>query len=319
MILSNLRNISAAGLVILMAMPACAAPILKAQIEVKSAIVTVGDMFENSGINAERALFRSPAPGTAGAVSIAAIRAAAARVGIAEFDQMGISRVRVERTGIRIEQDMLTALIIDDLSARGILSGDVYAVPRFSKAFEDVFAEASRTPVRLNELRYTPGSDSFSARFQIAGELNPREVTGRLDLMIEVPHLTNTLRAGEIVSQSDVEMRPVALRYAESGGLITMDQLVGKQLRRSNRAGMMLRSSDITEPELVKRSEMVTIIYRNGPLSLSVTGQALNAAAKGEVVSVLNIASKKVIHGIAVSRGTVEMMGDVQRVADIQS
>ena len=309
----------AVGLAALIAFPAAAAPALRAEITIASAIVTVGDMFDNSGLKAEMALFRAPAPGTAGAVSIAAIRAAAARVGITEFDQMGISRVRVERTGIRVEEDTLKALIIDDLAARGILSGDVYAIPRLSEAFDPIYAEASGTPVQLDELRYTPGSESFSARFRIAGEISPREVRGRLDLMIEVPHLTNSLRAGEIVRSNDVEMRPVALRFAESSGFSTIDQIVGMQLRRSNRAGMMLRQTDITKPELVKRSEMVTIVYRSGPLSLSVSGQALNAAAQGEMVSVLNTSSKKVIHGIAIANGTVEMVSDDLRLADTQS
>jgi flagella basal body P-ring formation protein FlgA len=154
----------------------------------------------------------------------------------------------------------------------------------------------------------------------IAGEVNAREVRGQLKFMIDVPHLTNSLRAGDIVSDNDVELRPIALRYAKSTGLMTLDQLVGKQMKRSSRAGMMMRPSDVTEPEVIRRSDIVTIIFRQGPLSLSVTGQALNAAAKGESVSVLNVATKKIVHGIAIAPGTVEMINtNVQRVADLQS
>ena len=56
-----------------------AAPALKGDITVIAGVVTVGDMFDEAGLAAEDALFRAPKPGTTGNVSLADIRAAAAR------------------------------------------------------------------------------------------------------------------------------------------------------------------------------------------------------------------------------------------------
>ena len=63
---------------------AWAAPVLKADIMVTGAIVTVGDMFDDAGAAAEEALFRAPLPGTSGLVGLADIDAASQYEAITE-------------------------------------------------------------------------------------------------------------------------------------------------------------------------------------------------------------------------------------------
>lgn len=315
----TLMNFTAFGISALVALPGFSAPVLRSNIEVTAAIITVGDMFTDAGINAERALFRAPAPGTAGAVSIEAIRVAAEKVGILNFEHPEIYRVRVERAGIPVDEPMLKNLIIDDLQQKGIVSGGVIAQAHFDTIFSTTYSDITDLPVRLANLRYTPGSGIFSARFAISGHKQPIDLQGRLDLMIEAPHLASPLPGGTILSASDIEMRPILLRYAETGGLATIEQLVGKELRRPGRNGVLIRPSDVNVPKVIKRSEMVTIYYRKGGLTLSVKGQALSAAERGKSVAVLNLASKKVIHGIAVGFGVVEMAGSSSHISDIES
>lgn len=286
---------------------AFAAPTLKNDVEVASAIVTAGDLFDDAGINAERAMFRAPAPGTAGAVSIAAIRAAAARIGIDNFNHSGISRVRVERSGETIAEPMIKSLIVADLSRRGIVQDGVIAETIFEGGFAPIHAASSDEPIRLDTLRYAPASNAFIARFEVAGRNQPLELRGRLELSVELPHLKSTLPAGTILSPADIDMRKVPLRFAESGGFADMHHLLGKELQRPSRAGMPLRVSDVAEPLTIKRNEFVTFYYRSGPLTVSIKGQALNNAAEGEPVAVLNLVSKKIIHGVAVAGGTVEL------------
>ncbi len=289
----------------LMAGPIAAAPILKPSVEVSSLIVTVGDMFDNAGLSAERALFRAPAPGTRGVVSIGAIRMAAAKIGIKNFDDRGLSQVSVYRRGIIFTEQDIANIIDEELKKRGIISEKIIAQINFSHKIDKIYAELSPSPIELSELKYYPRAQSFKAQIKIAGKDELREISGTLNMMINVPHLINSLKKGDIISENDIEMRPVDLRFAQSSDLAIKTQIIGKQLRRSTNKGMALRSSDIMEPELIKRSEMVTLYYRKGPLTLSVKGQALNSAPKGGVVSVLNLSSKNIVQGIALADGAV--------------
>src|SRR5689334_16582670 len=97
---------------------AIAAPTLKSEVTVNTAIVTVGDMFDDPGILAEKAMFRAPLPGTTGTVTLEAVKQAAAIAGLADYTADGVLRVRVARTATIVDEPMLEGLITDDLTAR---------------------------------------------------------------------------------------------------------------------------------------------------------------------------------------------------------
>jgi flagella basal body P-ring formation protein FlgA len=302
-----LKPLLTAALAALLTGTALAAPVLKPEITVSAEIVTVGDMFADAGLFAEEALFRAPRPGTIGTVQVEAVEAAAERIGFTGYSTQGLASIRVARAGTAIGEADLKALIEADLEARGIVTEAMSAQTVFSTPFTGLSAATVADPLDLIVLRYRPGNGTFSARFAVAGIDAPIDVEGTIDLMIEVPHLAEALPAGTILSQDDIVMRSVPLRYADSAGFASADQLIGMALQRQSREGMMLKASDVGVPELVSRNDMVTIYYRSGPLTLTVRGQALSGAAKGEPVEVLNLMSKRVITTTAIARGAVEI------------
>jgi flagella basal body P-ring formation protein FlgA len=299
------------------ALPASAAPVLKSQIVVNSDVVTVGDMFEDAGSLAEQALFRAPAAGTAGLVDVDAVRRAAAQIGLASFNDDGLLKVRVARAATAVDEPMLTNLMEADLRARGIVSGDMTVNAAFDSPLAGINASATDNPVQLMNLRYVPSAGIFSARFAIAGRAAPLDITGRLDVMLPAPHLVASLAAGAVLQPQDIEMRPEPVAVAQAAGAPSMDQLVGKQLQRQSHAGMLLRPADVAEPQLISRNDSVIVYLRVGAMTLTVKGQALNAASLGQPVAVLNLTSKKVLHGTALATGAVEMPTDHTSVAGL--
>lgn len=284
-----------------------ALPSLRENVVVTAEIVTVGDMFDDAGALAELAMFRAPKPGTTGIVDLGAVTHAAKIIGLTEFENVGIARVRVSRAATIIDQTTLGELITDDLINRGIVANDVTPQLYFDKSDLSFNAEAVEQPVRLINVRYMPGSSSFEARFEIAGTDLPVDVAGRIDLMVEAPHLVAPRPAGTILTPGDIEMKMVPLKYAETTGIVGLDQLVGKQLDRPARGGLMLRAGDVSEPLVVQRNQMVTVYLRSELMTLSVKGQALNSASIGQPVQVLNTVSKKILNGTALPNGGVEM------------
>lgn len=282
-----------------------AAPTLRADVTVISEIVTVGDMFDNAGPLAERALFRAPLPGTTGVVSLDAVREAARLVGLTEFDNEGVARVRVARASAIVDAPVLADLITHDLVARGIAGHETTVRAVFDTPDVVFNAEAVAVPVQLVSLRYMPVSGGFAARFVIAGKDLPVDVSGRIEMMVEAPHLAASLPAGTILQSTDIEMKLVPLKFAETASVATIDQLVGKQLQRQSRSGLMLKAVDVADPQVVQRNSVVTVYLRSGPMTLTVKGQALNNASIGQPVQVLNPVSKKILHGVAMANGSV--------------
>ena len=301
----------------LAASSALATPVLRSDVTVIAEIVTVGDMFDNAGSLAEQALFRAPKPGTAGIVSLDAIAQAAAKVGLTDYDREGVARVRVARSAAIIDGAMLRDLIAGDLTARGIVAADVDVECAFDTPDIAFNAEAVADPIQLVSLRYVPQNGGFVARFQIAGVELPVDVTGTISLMVAAPHLAATLAAGTVLGPNDIEMKKVPLKFAESSGIGTIEQLVGKQLVRNARAGLMLRASDVTEPQVVERNAFVTVYFRTGTMTLTVKGQALNSASAGEPVQVMNSVTKKLLHGVAMANGAVEITAAALTIAGL--
>jgi flagella basal body P-ring formation protein FlgA len=208
-------------------------------------------------------------------------------------------------------------MVSADLSSRGIIQNDVTPELVFDTQNLSFSAEAVAEPIKLISLRYTPENNAFAARFEIAGTDLPVDVTGRIELMIETPHLINARPAGTVLSASDIEMRKVPLKFAESSGYLDTAQIIGKALQHPSRAGMMLKASDIAEPEVIARNQPVTVYFRQGAMTLTVKGKALNDAALGDPVSVLNALSKKVITGVATAGGSVEVKSATLSVAGL--
>ncbi|OEO30164.1 flagella basal body P-ring formation protein FlgA [Devosia insulae DS-56] len=286
---------------------ALAAPVLKADVSVNHPVITVGDMFSDAGLLAERALFRAPEPGTTGIVSLDAVRAAARKAGLTDYSQEGLLSVRVERRATVVDTTVLSGLISADLAVRGLLPQGGELHTRFDNPSLSYNAEAVETPVTLLALRYQPGAASFAARFQVAGMDLPVDVSGSIDLLVEVPHLAASLKAGAVLSPADIEMKRVSLAFADQSGVENLNDLVGKQLRRNSRAGVMLKAADVTEPLAVRRNTEVTVLLRTGPMTLTVVGQSLGDAATGQPVQVMNSVSRKILNGVATANGAVEI------------
>jgi flagella basal body P-ring formation protein FlgA len=311
------RSLIAAFTTALLAGSALAAPQLKAEVVVIGAVVTVGDMFDDAGSQAELPLFRAPNPGTSGSVPVAAITAAAARIGIADFEANGLQSVNVIRSASVVDEAVLTDLITRDLVSRGTIGAGVSAQAMFTLPFAPINAEATDAPATLLSLRYLPGNGAFNARFAVAGTARPLDVSGTLDLTVEAPHLAANLPAGAVISAADIQMRPVSLRSGDASGFADPAQLIGMQLNRQSREGMLLKPADVSTPTMIARNDLVTIYFRQGPMTLTVKGQAITNAAAGAPVQVLNLMSKRVITATALAAGAVEVGTDPLALAGL--
>lgn len=295
---------------------ALALPVLQPQVDIAHRVVTVGDMFRDAGSLADQPLFLAPAPGTTGDVDIAAIRDAATRAGLGGFDDQGVQSVRVSRLATPVTAKLLAGLISTELKSRGLITPGVTADTSFDSSLDGLEAAATPAPVKLLALRYD-SNGAFAARFALAGFDTAVDLTGHFELMTEAPELADTLAAGTVLSAADIVERRVPLNQVRNTNVAALDQLVGKVLQRQSHAGMILKISDVAEPIVITRNDMVTVYLHAGPMTLSVRGTALNSASAGDPVSVLNTVSKHIVRGIARPDGAVEMSSVPVNVAGL--
>lgn len=296
---------------------ALAMPALKANVVVNTSIVTVADLFDNAGELAETAIFRAPAPGTAGEVSIEMVRLAADRIGLRDFETYGLSTINVARDGTLIGQDMIDAAIRQTLVNDGTLRNGMDVTTEIATRLPALYAAASDQPIIIDQFRFYPANSNFSARILISGQSDALNVQGRLYFTVEAPHLTRSLPSGSVIQPTDVEMRAISAQLADAAGVPRLEDLIGMQLNRQMRDGVLIRTADVGDPQVVARNDIVTLFLQRGAMTLTVRGQALNSASRGENVSVLNLVSNRVVNGIAVDPGTVQVISGAAAVASL--
>ncbi|RCW82057.1 flagella basal body P-ring formation protein FlgA [Paracoccus lutimaris] len=93
---------------------------------------------------------------------------------------------------------------------------------------------------------------------------------------------------------------------AEGDGLPdNISQVVGQQLRVIVYEGRRIEASFLTAPTAINRNQMVTLAYEKSALRIEAEGRALSAGSVGQVIRVMNTASRVTVSGRIAPNGTV--------------
>lgn len=112
-----------------------------------------------------------------------------------------------------------------------------------------------------------------------------------------------TIRAREIVAAEDLVVKSADV----SGALSDPGQVVGLEARAVLYPGRPIRPGDVGTPAIIDRNDLVTLIYSQGGLRIETEGRALGRGGAGEMVRVLNSASRTTITGRIRADGRIEV------------
>ncbi len=110
-----------------------------------------------------------------------------------------------------------------------------------------------------------------------------------------------TIRAQTLITAEDVTLTEGEIQ----GAFASLDEVVGFESRVALYAGRPVRSGEVGPPALVDRNQVVALIYRAGGLVISAEGRALGRAGIGELVRVMNLASRQTVSGRVRADGVI--------------
>lgn len=108
----------------------------------------------------------------------------------------------------------------------------------------------------------------------------------------------------------------IAERTLPRGTVVTADDitnsedasdLIGLETIRTVRIGSIIEARHLQTPRLVRRNEMVTLIFTSGRLRMETKGRSLGEGGEGDVVTVMNSNSRKRVSGRVIGPGQVEV------------
>ncbi len=116
---------------------------------------------------------------------------------------------------------------------------------------------------------------------------------------------TRTIRAQAIIEPQDLTFAAIAT----PGALDDPSDVVGMEARVVLYAGRPIRPGDIGPPAIVERNQIVALVFRQGPLTIAAEGRALARGGAGDMIRVMNLASRGTVTGIVDPDGSVSVSG----------
>jgi flagella basal body P-ring formation protein FlgA len=130
-------------------------------------------------------------------------------------------------------------------------------------------------------------------------------LSGRIDPLVAVPVLKNTLRNGDIIGALDIDYIDIAETHLANGAILDEKDIVNMTPRRLVQAGKPIISNELEPPKMVERGDLVTLVFANGPMTLTVKGKSLQAGSLGDTIRVSNVESNKNLQGIVTAHREV--------------
>jgi flagella basal body P-ring formation protein FlgA len=306
-----------AGLATAAAAAQTAAPALRASVTVTDEIVRIGDLVENCGPVADVPIFRAPDLGTRGAVPTERVVEAIRPHQLIGIDTRGITEVVVTRASRLITAQDIAARIAKALEGQYGLGEARNISVEFDRDVRTLNVEPKVTAeLQVASLTYNRRAARFDITFELPASTALRwqqlRYTGTAAETVDAVSVDHPIEHGEVLKASDLT---IIKRPKSEGAVLTDPQAAtGLAARHQLRPGQPLHDADLMKPTLVQRNDTVTIIYEAPGLTLTLRGQAQDAGALGDTVSVQNVQSKRIVQGVVSGPGRVTINATPARV-----
>lgn len=121
-----------------------------------------------------------------------------------------------------------------------------------------------------------------------------------------VVRAARALEPGQVIAEDDLAPAELDLAGVPEDALTTADALVGQRVTRPVAAGGWVRRGAVAQPLKVKRGATVSVIAKIGNVTAKASAQSRQDGAAGEIITVINPASKRTLRARVVDENVVE-------------
>jgi flagella basal body P-ring formation protein FlgA len=158
------------------------------------------------------------------------------------------------------------------------------------------------SPVNPNRL----GRKNFSVALLVDGKLKGQVMlSGDVGIYGQVVCAGRSLQRNTILTADDLVTVRREVTMLGSGILSGPELAIGQKLTTSLQAGNIIYSHLLDSPPLVKRGDLVTIMANSNNIQVTAKGEVKRQGAKGELVAVKNLMSRREVYARVIDSGTV--------------
>jgi flagellar basal body P-ring formation protein FlgA len=288
---------------------------LRDRIMVDDDVVRLGDLFQEQLSDGDVAVAQSPKAGQTLTLDARFLQQVA-RAYRLSWKPAKYQKVTIGRMSQRVTAPMVRDAIAVAVQERMGSSSDLDIALDGGDLELDLPTDVENS-VSVSAINFDPHSNRFAAILVAPADGPPviqRNVFGTVYEMAQIPVPTRLISAGDIIAADDLEWQPVHLTRLSGNSLTDAEQLVGRMAKRPLKAGQILRQSDVAVSPVIRKNDLIRLVVKTGQMTLSVQGKALQDAALGQTVRVVNVNSNRQLTGTVIDAGTVAIGFDVASI-----
>jgi flagella basal body P-ring formation protein FlgA len=300
-----------------------ALPSLKSEATISGDIVTLGDLVANlPASQAALPAFRAPALGETGTIQAARTIEAARMNNLPEIITGAVGQTIVTRAARRVGSGEIEQAVKQAVENRHGVDGRGLALV-FDAGAPTLAVEPELTQsLAVQDMSYDQRLRRVSATLVLPGSaatrLRPLRISGQLVETIEVVMPTRPLTKGETLASADVTLERRPREGLGQDTLADLQAAIGKVVKRPMMPGQPVRATDVQRNEVVGRGDLVNMTYEAPGVLVSMRGRASEAGGIGDVITVQNLQSKRLLQATVVSAGRVSVSpGSAPRLASV--
>ena len=216
------------------------------------------------------------------------------------------SSLVIQRGGLVFHEEDLRSYVVKSLTPQlAAMPGEVelsdFRLPDY------IFLAHSQQRVQLDPGKLTPGRVPLRVAVQEADGNVLRRISGtvNLTLWVTAPAASRAMNKGEALAAESVTFMKVNASQLRD---LPWDGRGGPwQLSRALNTGEPILQSDLVSQLMVKRGDVVNLVYLRGNLRIATQAQALSDGEPGATIAVRNLQTKKQVYAIVKDGSTVEI------------
>jgi len=158
------------------------------------------------------------------------------------------------------------------------------------------------SPLTLGRVRFRiiekNNPDNKTDNLKEQGSSAPERIVhvwGEVEYLCPSVVASRILQPGEVIAPADVKLMPRWVNNFAEVGFSDIDSVVGQEASRGISASMVIEPSMVRKLQLVKRNELITVSATMGRIQASLQGKALSDGGLGDIISVRNESSSRII------------------------
>ncbi|MFA4993946.1 MAG: flagellar basal body P-ring formation chaperone FlgA [Bdellovibrionales bacterium] len=282
---------------------------LRPDVEITRATVKLSDLFTGVPAGIDRDIAQAPPPCKPALYDENVLTKLAKTYRLDWQESKESNRVTVSSACTRISSDMIRKEVVAKIKANSNAKKTNFEVVFDKRNLEVLLPTKDDQDFRLEAFSYDQSNKLFRATLtaQTPQGSYVLPITGRILVKRSIPVLARRLESGSIIGSNDLDWTDVPEERVSADIVTETSQLIGREVRHDMPEGDVVRSRDVIPPRLVQRGALVTMRIETPNILITAQGKAQQDGAEGETVRVINTQSNRLVEGIVVAPGVVEI------------